>query len=371
MMTTRRLGLLAFTCVSAVLASACGTTNRGEVSRTDLQGETVALGTAAETRLIMTTPNNRMLDPDPNNHPPSSVLTCAEPSPDIAMIAASAFAASGNAGSGLFGNDSNSQVSGSMGGMRAEQAAELGRRLATVQLARDALFRACEAYANGAIDEAMYAVMLSRFDDLMVALFAVEMAQGGDPNEAQIGMGGGAFASLASSGAGGANRAAAAEGEEAEAAGGEDAEAGSMMRMVAEAFANAGAQSGPRVVVQNLPRGGPQAVAEIADGYFNDTNGDALMVACIAALTREENQREHMYSAQSTQNMRADSFLGACLHPDSGILVTLARFYSGYAMARLDIERLEAQAEAARALSGLSPEALALLARPTAQSGEN
>jgi hypothetical protein len=50
----------------------------------------------------------------------------------------------------------------------AESLAQLTNRLATIQLLRDALYRACEAYANGALSNAAYAVILSRYDDLLI-----------------------------------------------------------------------------------------------------------------------------------------------------------------------------------------------------------
>ncbi len=52
----------------------------------------------------------------------------------------------------------------------AEAMAQLGQRLATIQLLRDGLYRACEAYANGALDKSSYSMILSRFDDTMITL---------------------------------------------------------------------------------------------------------------------------------------------------------------------------------------------------------
>jgi hypothetical protein len=61
---------------------------------------------------------------------------------------------------------------------RAEGLAQLGQRLATIQLLRDSTFRACEAYANGAIGASTYAMIVSRYDDVMVTLLLGEMAAG-------------------------------------------------------------------------------------------------------------------------------------------------------------------------------------------------
>jgi hypothetical protein len=104
-------------------------------------------------------------------------VVCAEPSPDLAKAVQSSFGAGGSVSA-----DIPTQVSGSaavsVARARAEAAAQLGERLATIQLLRDGLYRACEAYANGAIDEVFYSVMLGRYDDTMVTLLAGELAAG-------------------------------------------------------------------------------------------------------------------------------------------------------------------------------------------------
>lgn len=106
------------------------------------------------------------------------VVTCAEPSPDVVR----AISQSKNFGGSL-------TVSGLPAGIEPEvalaisqaqagSAAQLGERLATIQLLRDGLYRACEAYANGAISKTAYAVMLGRFDDTMITMLLGEIAGG-------------------------------------------------------------------------------------------------------------------------------------------------------------------------------------------------
>ena len=51
-------------------------------------------------------------------------------------------------------------------------------RLAVIQLLRDKMYRACEAYANGAIDRASYVLMLARIDKTMITLLSQEMVAG-------------------------------------------------------------------------------------------------------------------------------------------------------------------------------------------------
>jgi hypothetical protein len=90
---------------------------------------------------------------------------CAEPSPD----ALSALAASGAL---------EAQVAGQGGGAASaslnEAVASIGLRTQTIQLLRDGLYRACEAYLNGAIDEFGYALLLNKYDETMISLLALE-----------------------------------------------------------------------------------------------------------------------------------------------------------------------------------------------------
>ena len=112
-----------------------------------------------------------------SSDPERGSVVCAEPSPDLAKAVEASFG-----GSGSVSVDVPAQVSGSaavsIARARAEAAAQLGERLATIQLLRDGLYRACEAYANGAINELFYALLLGRYDDTMVTMLAGELAAG-------------------------------------------------------------------------------------------------------------------------------------------------------------------------------------------------
>jgi hypothetical protein len=103
-------------------------------------------------------------------------LVCAEPSPD----ATSAVAASLGADLGL-------KLPGAAGGAPvtteaelaiqraiAEQVAYIGVRNATIQLLRDGLYRACEAYMNGALGDFGYALVLTNYGRVMTALVTSE-----------------------------------------------------------------------------------------------------------------------------------------------------------------------------------------------------
>lgn len=102
-------------------------------------------------------------------------VVCVEPSPDsLTSIAASA-AVNGqaqiasNPGGGPTGN-----AAANAAAAYSESAAYTGMRTQTVQLLRDGLYRACEAYMNGAIDQAQYNILLVNMSQLMVTLTAID-----------------------------------------------------------------------------------------------------------------------------------------------------------------------------------------------------
>jgi hypothetical protein len=131
---------------------------------------------------------------------------CAEPSPDVARVVQAAF--SGAAATkvdvanpvpaGLAGPKSvDVEASGRIDASRSEAISQLTRRIATIQLLRDGMYRACEAYANGAIGQEIYTAIVSRYDKMMVTMLLAEMASGNLPGLATAG---GQAASGASSG---------------------------------------------------------------------------------------------------------------------------------------------------------------------------
>jgi hypothetical protein len=107
---------------------------------------------------------------------PGGVITCAEPSPDVAKIAAAAMDASASGSASSAGNAVSPALAASLATSRSEALAQLGQRIATVQLLRDGMFRACEAFSNGAIDKSAYSAILSRYDKLMITMLLGEFA---------------------------------------------------------------------------------------------------------------------------------------------------------------------------------------------------
>ena len=92
-------------------------------------------------------------------------VVCTEPSPDVAKALSTAVALSGQGGDGT----AKGALAFSAGS--AEAAAELAGRTTALLGLRDGLYRACEAYANGVIGADAYAIILSRYSQLMTTLF--------------------------------------------------------------------------------------------------------------------------------------------------------------------------------------------------------
>ncbi len=106
---------------------------------------------------------------------------CAEPSPDVAQAFSEAMKiAASLAGESASPDGSTKKIdaSGSFARSYAGAVAQLGERLAVIQLLRDEMYRACEAYANGALTKVSYTLKLARLDKKMATLLSSEMAAG-------------------------------------------------------------------------------------------------------------------------------------------------------------------------------------------------
>lgn len=96
-------------------------------------------------------------------------MACAEPSPD----ALSAFASSLSAGVSVTG-----QGAGSGAQALSEAAGSIGLRTQSITLMRDALYRVCEAYYNGALTRPQVMALMARSQDLTAAVVSVEQLTG-------------------------------------------------------------------------------------------------------------------------------------------------------------------------------------------------
>lgn len=121
--------------------------------------------------VVYTTADVRMVSQ--RVHPVThQLVTCTEPTSDVAKALSTA------AELNLKGGTANANGQIGAGGGSAEAVAELAGRSTALLALRDALFRACEAYANGIIGSDAYALVLSRYGQLMTTLFLGEDMQG-------------------------------------------------------------------------------------------------------------------------------------------------------------------------------------------------
>ena len=147
------------------LLSGCAVAPDATYKEFDLTGKKSVL-TDTRTRAITNVPIKDSSRPglvDPKH------IVCAEPSPDVAVALANSF----GAGISVMGYGS-----GSLSGANAESVVQLAERTVTVQLLRDQMYRACEAYANGAITGTTYNLIMSKNNDAMVTLMLGETAGG-------------------------------------------------------------------------------------------------------------------------------------------------------------------------------------------------
>ena len=114
-----------------------------------------SLAVDAKQRVILVTDRG---GPDHNKH-----IACAEPSPDVFVAAAANASVSADV----------TKQSGQGSLQYAETAATLSRGH-TIQLLRDGLYRACEAYMNGALNEDDYRNLLAFYDVTMITTLTIE-----------------------------------------------------------------------------------------------------------------------------------------------------------------------------------------------------
>ncbi len=165
--------LAAAGCAAVALAACTSDTGSTQVEQKVL-GDSDVLVTTADVRMTISKPVT--FDAEKGRVKPRRVV-CTEPSPDIAKAVQESFGMGASLGVEV-PQGVSAAAALSISKARAEAAAQLGERLATIQLLRDGLFRACEAYANGTFSEVTYAVLLSRYDDAMVSLLIGELAAG-------------------------------------------------------------------------------------------------------------------------------------------------------------------------------------------------
>jgi hypothetical protein len=136
------------------------------------QTDTVHYNTSVGTTpMLLTTADLRLISERPAPDGSGRKIVCAEPPPDVAKALSTAEKASlavqTQAAAG--GNAAGSFAS-------AEQLAQLAGRVPGLLALRDGLFRACEAYANGIIGDDEYALLISRYGEILVTVVLADAA---------------------------------------------------------------------------------------------------------------------------------------------------------------------------------------------------
>lgn len=147
--------LLASTAIGVALLTGGCTENDQSIYRTVDLSKGSTLVTDAKARAVLNLPPGS--GSSPGYIVPSRII-CAEPSPDVAQAVSKSFGAELSAAIASEGSG-QAQIAAA----QAASVAELGKRLAAVQALRDGLYRACEAYANGAMTDASYAAILGGY----------------------------------------------------------------------------------------------------------------------------------------------------------------------------------------------------------------
>lgn len=125
------------------------------------------IGFGSSTDAITTGPAIRMVMERPRALEDGSVLPtiCTEPSPDAAVAFGRSLAASGS-----ITETGGTSGSGNVSAASTETATQLAGRTAGVLALRDGLYAACQSYVNGVLGHDAYALILSQYGNLLVAL---------------------------------------------------------------------------------------------------------------------------------------------------------------------------------------------------------
>ena len=149
----------------------------------EVKDDNKTLFTDAKQRVVL---NQARQGPDNRS---GARIICAEPRPDVAQ-AFTQIKSITDGGLGeklasvagkLFASDDKTDSGAAVQAVSAISTSltKLGERLAVIQLFRDRMYRACEAYNNGALDEASNTLLMARYDKTMATLLTTEMTSEG------------------------------------------------------------------------------------------------------------------------------------------------------------------------------------------------
>lgn len=147
----------------AMLLTSCNQANRSSIFRTFTLDDEGSIAIDAHQRAII---SSRKIDGKGRR----IIIYCAEPSPDAFSSITSALALK-------IGKQDSSENNGLAieRGLKQMASAALSTRNATIQLLRDGLYRACEAYAAGALTDNEYLRALQQYQDMILALLSIEL----------------------------------------------------------------------------------------------------------------------------------------------------------------------------------------------------
>lgn len=275
----------------------------------DAAGAYVTGRHVGQTNLAFTTADDRIVIERPRVGADKERVICTEPPPDTAKVMQTILQATGG----------TMMVNAGVSAGISEAALELAGRSTALLGLRDGLYRVCEAYANGAIGADAYALVLTRYGQLMSTLFLSQDIAGSvgvgsgsavsapafnvnaPGNTIQNGSGGSGATGKSNTGAGMnmmGDPGAAAQSAfpilsqakdllipvAAQAAqGGQPAPTADMMTPVMMTGQTAGTPSSPATSTANLPSTSALALARVNEDYLalNLFPLDVLMVACI------------------------------------------------------------------------------------------
>lgn len=112
-------------------------------------------------------------------------VVCAEPSPDAVSALTARLSGSASLSQGASGQNAG-EARAAFERSVAEAVSNIGERTQVIQLMRDTLYRACEAYGNGALDTFGYALILGQIDILMVQILGIDTLGRADQNIAAL-----------------------------------------------------------------------------------------------------------------------------------------------------------------------------------------
>jgi hypothetical protein len=160
--------IVAAICGLGALAAGCADPN--------IKPTHVDFGTASGTDTITMGPTLRMVmeRPRPIDAGPPIPTQCSEPSPDAVIAFTRSLQGQAN-----YSETGGPTVGGNFTASANETATQLPGRTQGVLALRDGLFAACQAYANGVLGHDAYALILSQYGNLLVAVAGQQT--GGSP----------------------------------------------------------------------------------------------------------------------------------------------------------------------------------------------